>query len=793
MKSAALQYLAAGLCVLPARLAEKRPALASWKAFQSCRPAEAQITEWFARAEALCLLTGAVSGNLELLDFDCQAEAYAAWAEIVRRKAPGLLERLVAERSQSGGRHIIYRLAAPPPGNTKLARKIIVVADKTPVTYRGKQYVPRRVGDHWQIEPVLIETRGEGGIFLCAPSPGYVVEQGSFEALPVLTAEERAVLIDAARALDELVTAVAAPMPAPSSAAGDTDRPGDDFNRRGDVRAVLLKHGWTKIREGENEHWQRPGKTEGNSATLRDNVFFCFSSNAVPFEQDHAYPPFAVLAHLDYHGDFHAAAAALRAQGYGAQPDESGVDLSGILSTVAPDEPSESLPENPGPLPDELLRIPGFVSEVMDLTLETAPYPNLAMGFGGAVTFLAFLAGRKVRDSGDIRTNIYLLGLASSGVGKDWPRRVNGKIADLVGLSSCLGDSFASGEGLQDALFLTPAMLFQTDEIDGLLQAINKSRDGRYEAMMKSLLTFFTSAASKYAMRRKAGQKQAGEIDQPHLVIFGTAIPTHYYAALSERMLTNGLFARMIVVEAGKRPAGRDAKIIVPSERLVATAKWWADYLPGRGNLEKWHPEPKIVDYSAKARAILAETRQLADQAYDEADGRQDEAAKTVWSRVNEQVPKLALIYAVSENHLAPEISAAAVEWASRFILHQTRRMLYMAALHVADGEFDALCLKIIQRLRAVPLLEMNHGELLRQMKMRKKDFDDLMATMIERGDVEERRQDRGGPGPRAIRYRLRRATKRKDAPSAGEEIGEELDAKCRVSGARLPSLPENG
>jgi hypothetical protein len=51
---------------------------------------------------------------------------------------------------------------------------------------------------------------------------------------------------------------------------------------------------------------------------------------------------------------------------------------------------------DPGPLPSELLRVPGFVSEVMDYCLETAPYPNLAMVFAGALALQATLAGRKV-------------------------------------------------------------------------------------------------------------------------------------------------------------------------------------------------------------------------------------------------------------------------------------------------------------------------------------------------------------------------------------------------------------
>ena len=174
-------------------------------------------------------------------------------------------------------------------------------------------------------------------------------------------------------------------------------------------------------------------------------------------------------------------------------PPLSPVEVGRIAESVVrypPDEVSVALVEDhwrqmyaapsaatdvadPGPIPETLLRMPGFVSQVMDYCLETAPYPNVVMAFCGALALQAFLAGRKVRDQADNRTNIYLLGLAHSAAGKDHPRKVNTRILHQIGLASSLGDRFASGEGIQDALFVSPSMLFQTDEIDGMLLSIN--------------------------------------------------------------------------------------------------------------------------------------------------------------------------------------------------------------------------------------------------------------------------------------------------------------------------------
>ncbi|MFW5698703.1 MAG: BT4734/BF3469 family protein, partial [Planctomycetota bacterium] len=280
-------------------------------------------------------------------------------------------------------------------------------------------------------------------------------------------------------------------------------RPGDDFNQRGELPDLLMHHGWTLDRDGPNQHWCRPGKTGGTSATLKDGVFYVFSSAAPPFEPNQAYGPFAVYALLEHGGDFAEAASELRRCGYGEQTQ---VNLTGITGTTTDDdEPIEPEPPDPGPVPVELLRVPGLVGQVMDFCLATAPYPNPVLAFCGAMALQSVLAGRRVRDEADNRSNLYLLGLANSGAGKDHPRKVNQRIMLEAGLADQVGDSFASAEGIEDRMLLTPCMLFQTDEMDALLVSIREGKDGRSERIMQALLKFYTSANAIYPMRVKAG------------------------------------------------------------------------------------------------------------------------------------------------------------------------------------------------------------------------------------------------------------------------------------------------
>jgi hypothetical protein len=356
--------------------------------------------------------------------------------------------------------------------------------------------------------------------------------------------------------------------------------------------------------------------------------------------------------------------------------------------------------DDPGPVPDELLRVPGFVDAVMRYTLDTAPYPEPVLAFAGALTLQALLAGRKVRDALDNRTNLYVLSLANSGVGKDHARKVNARILLEAGLADCLGTSFASGEGLEDRLFVQPASLFQVDEIDGLLLRVSQSRDARHEAIVSMLLQMYSSASTLYVMRAKAGQDRA-VIDQPCLCLFGTAVPKHFYESLSARLMTNGFLARMLVLECRKRGEGREDTAQAVPEAVLDAARWWANFRPGggAGNLADWHPVPRAVGQTDAARLAFRDLRERADAEYARCESANDPAGMAIWARAYEKVRRLALIYACSENRADPVIGDGAAAWAGAFVDHQTRRMLFMARQHASESDFDAKRKRLLEVL----------------------------------------------------------------------------------------------
>ena len=142
----AQSYLNYGLSVLPAKRQNKCPAIKSWKAFQDRLPTATEVEAWFSNDhDAMCIVTGKASGNLEIIDFDHGGELFSAWSALIEESAKGLLDRLVIEQTPSGGWHAVYRCKTEVSGNLKLAQ-----------------------GERDGKLTTLIETRGNGGLFLCA-------------------------------------------------------------------------------------------------------------------------------------------------------------------------------------------------------------------------------------------------------------------------------------------------------------------------------------------------------------------------------------------------------------------------------------------------------------------------------------------------------------------------------------------------------------------------------------------------------------------------------------------------
>ncbi|CAB4140603.1 DNA primase/polymerase, bifunctional, N-terminal [uncultured Caudovirales phage] len=313
LNKAALSYLQKGLSVIVTDTNKR--SLYQWKRYQSEQITEPDLSQHLSHSKAagIAIVCGAVSGGLEVVDVDLKNDITGTlWQHLTARiEEAGLMPLLKIAKTKSNGYHIYYRCEVIE-GNQKLAMR------------RATEQELRTNPQLKQV--VVIETRGEAGYVIAAPTDGYKWEGGT---LQVLTIDEREALLSICRSFNEVIEEQRIIHKVDVKEYGVS--PFDDYNSRGDVVALLTKHGWQVVRETSDKViFKRPGNTDSKSSgdynrTL--NLFSVFTTNSC-FEPLKGYKPAAVFAVLECAGDFKQAARRLMEDGYGKRPNPQNKDLS---------------------------------------------------------------------------------------------------------------------------------------------------------------------------------------------------------------------------------------------------------------------------------------------------------------------------------------------------------------------------------------------------------------------------------------------------------------------------------
>lgn len=421
--------------------------------------------------------------------------------------------------------------------------------------------------------------------------------------------------------------------------------------------------------------------------------------------------------------------------------EASDVDLSGFnpesRRTVV-DRPRSERPPDPGPFPDHLLRVPGFIEQVVAYNLATATRPQPVLALAAAICLQAVLAARKVRDERGNRTNVYCVGVAPSGAGKDNARKVNKNIlfaADLVEHEG--NEDLASDAGLVTAVETEPAVLFQIDEFGRFLRTIGDPKKAPHLFnVLTALMKLYSSADTVFRGKAYADKKRNKVVDQPCVSVYGTTVPEHFFESLTADSLSDGFIARLLVFESAETPARQRAKALSVPEPLKQAAEWWGAQQPG-GNLFKEHPKPIVVETTPQAGEVFDALASTVDAEL----GKPDETGRSLWARAEEKACRLALIYACSANAEKPVIDANAASWACDLSTYLTRRMLYIAHEWVADGVFDARQKRVVRVVRKAGG-KISRSELCRKtqwltQRERQEVIDNLLETQQLRQEEE--------------------------------------------------------
>jgi hypothetical protein len=441
------------------------------------------------------------------------------------------------------------------------------------------------------------------------------------------------------------------------------------------------------------------------------------------------------------------------------EPTSNDVTLVCAPPVSAAPEPRWSVPAG---LPAWRRGLTGGLKLFVDHADATAISPQPWVALGAALATFGCIAGRRYASPTGLRTNLYCVGIAGSGGGKDHPLRCSSNLLAAADLDQMVGGAkIASGAAILTALERQPSSIFLTDEIGFLMQAVaDRKRASRHEAeIIGNMTELYSAAQGTFYGTAYANQKEKPRttIHEPNLCVFGVTTPQVFWSALSSAHVQDGSLARFLIFETDNPyPDPRDDVFsrTLPGE-LVMIAKAVAKGADGHDAFPSgptMQPKPFQVPYAdaaatARAREIsLYQTQLLRERA--------GTSSEPVLARIRENSFKLALIRAVSDRPGTPAITVEDLEWGFDIADASARTILQAVEERVADTPAEAELKRLLRLIRDAGAPGISKSELTKKTQWLSgaKRRDEILVDLVESGDV---RSDviRTGGAPKAIFY----------------------------------------
>ena len=414
----------------------------------------------------------------------------------------------------------------------------------------------------------------------------------------------------------------------------------------------------------------------------------------------------------------------------------------------------------PKPLPVGWDQVGGVIADMMILMSATAKRPQPVLALGASLCALGALMGRKYRTESNVRSNLYVVGIAESGAGKNHSRVVINELFRKAGLLQYLGgNKIASGSGLLTAIQRQPAILFQLDEFGMFLSAAaDRKRSPRYVCEILDLMTeLYTTAGTtyfgvEYASTQNNNAHRA--IHQPCACIYGTTTPLHFWQALQASNVADGSLARFLIMESEDDfPDSNDIfGTIDPPQDLIdrlLLIHQGGGQLNGNltdvGALDEVLVEPRVVPMTPDARAAF---KQLDHELLDQLRLSRGTGYSSILARIEENATKLALIRAVSRDPVDPQIEDHDAHWGIMLSRHCAELTIREATARVSENQVESHHKRAMQILRDAGQAGMSKSEFTRRTQfMDHRQRDGVLRTLDEARFIEtEMLQSKGRP-----------------------------------------------
>lgn len=387
------------------------------------------------------------------------------------------------------------------------------------------------------------------------------------------------------------------------------------------------------------------------------------------------------------------------------------------------------------------MNLPGGIGDTVRHIVRTSIYEQPELAMMNTLAFLGAVFGRKYASPRDTRTNVYMVGIADTGAGKEHSVRIIEKIALHAGLMSHVGaNSVRSDIGLLKALMKNSSVLLQIDEFGMLMQAMTDPRAPFHLRSISSIITKLYSKSSGVYKHGEVGDERQKEliIANPNLCVFGVTTEESYIPALKRSAINSGELNRFIVIPSRQQPMPK--RQISSMELPQDLIDWWARFSPGGAgkrsigelvNSASIVPAAKVVDWEE------CDDMQYGVLCKQSAIRNGDGDTKALWTRLYENTIKIAMIFAIARDPDAPKIITDDMDYAYSIVDSSIQYMNYLALDHMVENSQEKMHNDVMRAIKASGEKGVSRAELLRMFRtIRKRDLDDLIATYLEEDSV---------------------------------------------------------
>jgi hypothetical protein len=389
-------------------------------------------------------------------------------------------------------------------------------------------------------------------------------------------------------------------------------------------------------------------------------------------------------------------------------------------------------------------RAPGLLGEMTRWICAVAVSPQPLLALGASLCALGAIAGHKYRlDGPDTRSNIYVLGLAGSGAGKDRPRQCVRRAFREAGLEKHLGgEQIKSGSGLMAAVTDQPRILYQIDEFGHFIKAaLDRKRSGYHlQEIMTNFTTLWSSATEVVRGAEYANNKERPrrDIKEPCVCLYGSTVPLTFWSALQSGNVGDGSLARFLVFlspedypdEQDPAPITDDLGPIVAGMATIAAGVAVAGNIAATGAVV-----PYIVPMTGDA---IAADLALRNQHLAMKRAHQGTEYSAIVARFREHVRRVALIAAVADMPSQPVCTAAHIQWATALVRHCQVTVVDQVERYIADSEYEAQQKKVLEIIRKHPGVWLSGNELAQKVRFIKaRERADILFHLAEAGLIE--------------------------------------------------------